>query len=118
MFKKMSHPMLFVNDLERAVQFYQAKLGFSVMFHHPNAYASLFHKQMNCRLDLHPSEASSKDVGFGAMIYFESPDLLADVEKLKSMGVRVGEPKREGGSAFFVTFWDSEGNALGIQESR
>ena len=116
--KKMSHPMLFANDLERAVQFYQDKLGFSVMFHHPKAYASLFHKEMNCRLDLHPTEANSKDVGFGAMIYFESSDLLADVEKLKKLDVKVGQPKREGGSAFFVTFWDSEGNALGIEESR
>jgi catechol 2,3-dioxygenase-like lactoylglutathione lyase family enzyme len=118
MFKKLSHPMMFALDLERAVEFYTTKLGFNVNFHHKGGYASLFHPTMNCRLDLHPSEANSKDVGFGPMIYFTTDNLDRDVILLKEKAVKVGEPKTEGGSHRFVTFWDSEGNALGMEEAR
>jgi predicted enzyme related to lactoylglutathione lyase len=118
MFKKLSHPMIYVTDLERAVKFYSEKLHFKVSFHHPGAYASLFNEEMNCRLDLHPTEADSKDVGFGPIIYFSSDNLDRDLALLRSSGVKTGEPKTEGGSHRFVTFWDSEGNALGIEESK
>ena len=53
------------------------------------------------RLDLHPTEAQSKDVGFGAITYFTTKDLDASVA--------------EGGSTRFVSFWDSEGNTLGLE---
>lgn len=118
MFKKLSHPMMYVLDLDRAVKFYSEKLNFKVSFHHPNAYASLFHEGMNQRLDLHPTEANSKDVGFGPIIYFTSTDLDRDLAILRSSGVKTGEPKTEGGSHRFVTFWDSEGNALGLEEEK
>ena len=118
MFKKLSHPMMYVLDLERAVKFYNEKLNFKTRFHHPGAYASLFNEEMNCRLDLHPTEADSKDVGFGPMIYFSSDNLDRDLSLLQSSGVKTGTPKTEGGSHRFVTFWDSEGNALGIEEQK
>lgn len=54
--------MLYVNDLGRAVAWYKDKLGFKENFVVPNAYASLRHEGMNFRLDLHPTEVSSKDV--------------------------------------------------------
>jgi len=116
MFKKLSHSMLYVNDLGRAVAFYKDKLGFGVRFHYENSYASLFHKDMGCRLDLHPTEAGSKDVGFGAITYFTTQNFDRDITILKERGVKVGEPRREGNSPRFVTFWDSEGNALGVEE--
>jgi catechol 2,3-dioxygenase-like lactoylglutathione lyase family enzyme len=116
MFKKFSHPMLYVNDLQRAVAFYKDKLGFDVSFHHPKAFASLFHKNMGCRLDLHPTESNSKDVGFGPIIYFITENMDRDIATLKELGVKVGEPRREGNSPLFVTFWDSEGNTLGLEE--
>lgn len=116
MFKKLSHPMLYVNDLERAVSFYKDKLGFGVNFHEPKAYASLYHKGMSCRLDLHPTEANSKDVGYGALTYFATDNMDRDIMTLKERGIKVGEPRREGDSPRFVTFWDSEGNALGLLE--
>lgn len=118
MFKKYSHPMLYVNDLARAVAWYKEKLGFKENFVVPNAYASLRHDGMNFRLDLHPTEANSKDVGFGPINYFQAENFDQAVEALKSKGVKVGNPKREGDSPRFVTFWDSEGNALGIEEGR
>lgn len=118
MFKKFSHPMLYVNDLARAVEWYKTKLGFKENFVAPNAYASLRHEEMGFRLDLHPTESNSKDVGFGAIHYFLAQDFDQAVETLKEKGVKVGAPKREGNSQRFVTFWDSEGNALGIEEAR
>lgn len=70
------------------------------------------------RLDLHPTEANSKDVGFGALIYFQPNNFDQAVEELKTKGIKVGTPKREGDCPRFVTFWDSEGNALGLEEGR
>lgn len=118
MFKKYSHPMLYVNDLGRAVEWYKKNLGFKENFVVPHAYASLRHEGMNFRLDLHPTEAHSKDVGYGAINYFLAEDFDQTVAALTKLGVKVGTPKREGESARFVTFWDSEGNALGIEEAR
>lgn len=108
--------MIYVTDLERAVKFYCDKLNFKKRFYHENAFASLFHEEMNCRIDLHPTESNSQDVGFGPIIYFSSDDLDRDLAKLTSAGVKTGTPKSEGGSVRFATFWDSEGNALGLEE--
>lgn len=116
MFKRFSHTMLYVNDLSRAVAWYQETLGFLPNFVIPGAYASLRHDGMKMRLDLHPTEAKSKDVGFGAITYFAVDDIDSAIAALKDKGAKVGEPKKEGNSPRFVTFWDSEGNALGLEE--
>ncbi|MDX2050846.1 MAG: VOC family protein [Polyangiaceae bacterium] len=117
MFDRFSHVMVYVNDLERALDFYKGKLGFTADFETPH-YASLRHDGMKCRLDLHPSEAQSKDVGFGPIPYFLAEDFDLAVAELQRADVKVGEPRREGSSPRFVTFWDSEGNALGLEEAR
>lgn len=118
MLETFSHPMIYVNDLSRAVDWYKNILGFQEKFVVPHAYASLWHEGMNFRLDLHPTEANSKDVGFGPIQYFSTKSFDQTLETLKEKGVKVGTPKKEGNSARFVTFWDSEGNALGIEEAR
>ena len=116
MFVKYSHNMLYAKDLQRAVNFYNEKLGFSVAFHIPNSFASLYHNEMKCRIDLHPSEADCKDVGFGAIIYFSTNDIIRDLAALKTKGISVTEPRREGSSPRFASFKDSEGNVLGLEE--
>lgn len=40
------------------------------------------------------------------------------MKELAAKGVKVGQAKREGDSPKFATFWDCEGNALGIEEAR
>jgi predicted enzyme related to lactoylglutathione lyase len=40
------------------------------------------------------------------------------VMALKERGVKVGTPRTEGESTRFVSFWDSEGNTLGLEETR
>lgn len=118
MFKRLSHPMMYVTDLDRAVKFYTEKLGFEPVFVAPGGYASLKHSEAGCRLDLHPSEADSKDVGYGPIPYFACDNIEQSVEELKARDVKVGMPRSEGGGPKFVTFWDSEGNALGLEEIR
>lgn len=117
MFEKISHTMFFATDLNRAVKWYTEVLGCKVNFNHPG-YASLRLEPFNYRIDLHPTEADSKDVGFGPMLYFAVKDIDKTLAALKEKGVKVGEPRREGQSPRFATFWDSEGNALGLEELR
>ena len=116
MFSGFSHVMLYVNDIERATKWYQEKLGFKPNFITPH-YASLQLEQIEFRLDLHPTEPNSKDVGFGAITYFKVKDINATIANLKQLDIKVGEAKQEGDSSRFATFWDSEGNALGLLEN-
>ena len=109
--------MLYVNNLARAVEWYKSKLDFKENFVSPNAYASLRHEGMNFKLDLHPTEANSKDIGYGCLNYFVPQDFDKAIVDLQNKGVKVGTPKREGDSPRFVTIWDSEGNALGLIEA-
>ncbi len=117
MFDRLSHVMMYVREMDRALAFYKGVLGFVANFESPH-YSSLRHDGMKCRLDLHPSEAGGKDVGFGPIPYFAAKDFDGALARLKAAGAKVGEPRREGGSPRFVSFWDPEGNALGLEESR
>jgi predicted enzyme related to lactoylglutathione lyase len=115
MFSGFSHIMLYVNDIDRALKWYQENLGFRVNFASPY-YASLQLDPINFQLDLHPTEAASKDVGYGPIPYFKVKDINSTIDFLKTKGVKVSEPKKEGKSPSFASFWDSEGNTLGLQE--
>ena len=117
MFDRFSHPMMYVKDLDRAVKFYTEALGFTPNYVIPNGFASLRHEGMGCRIDLHPAESDSKDIGFGPVPYFAAKDLDGAIASLKEKGVKVGEARSVGDSPRFVTFWDSEGNAFGIEET-
>lgn len=119
MFKfNTTHPMIYVHELNRAVDFYKNILGFNVRFQHGEFFASLIHPNTNLRIDLHPTEANGKDVGFGTIVYFDTKEFDLTFEYLKSKNVKVGTPKTEGDSGRFVTFYDSEGNALGLEEMK
>jgi predicted enzyme related to lactoylglutathione lyase len=45
-------------------------------------------------------------------------DIEAALAALAAKGVKVGKARSEGGGVKFATFWDSEGNALGIEQLR
>ena len=115
MFQSFSHVMMYVQDLDRALDFYKSALGFEENFVVPGRFASLRHS-CGCRIDLHPTEAELKDVGFGPLPYFGTSDLEASLKKLAEKGVKVGKIQTEGGHRF-ASFWDSEGNTLGLDET-
>ena len=77
--------------------------------------ASLGNEKVQARVDLHPSEADGKDVGFGPMPYFLVDDLDATLSGLAGKGVKVGAVNQQGRYRF-ATIWDSEGNAIGLEE--
>lgn len=117
MFKGLSHIMLYVTDFQRALDWYTGVLGCEINFSHAPHYASLRLASAGLNLSLHPTEAGGKDVGFGPLPYFQVADIDAVLKQLASKGVRVGQARSESGSPKFATFWDSEGNALGLQEA-
>ena len=43
---------------------------------------------------------------------------LRTLAALAAKGVKVGKARSEGGGVKFATFWDSEGNALGMEQLR
>jgi len=116
MFTGLSHVMLWVNDFDRALKWYTTTLGCKVNFSAAPHYASLRLESAGVNLALHPSDAEGKDVGFGPMPYFKVKDAAAALKTLAGKGIKVGKLQQEGEHKF-ATFWDSEGNALGIQQA-
>jgi predicted enzyme related to lactoylglutathione lyase len=117
MLSKFSHVMLYAKDVERALNWYRDKLGFSVTANYAPHYAMLFHEEMNFRLDLHPDRQGG-NVGHGAQVYFHSDGIDATISALRAKEIEVTEPKSESGGAIrFSDFFDSEGNKLGLWET-
>lgn len=114
MFSGFSHVMMFVNDFDRAMRWYTETLGCKVLFSAAPHYASLRHEAAGVNVALHPSSAQGKDVGFGPMPYFKVSSVEDTLARLQAKGIKVGKLQQEGPTEF-ATFWDSEGNALGIQ---
>jgi predicted enzyme related to lactoylglutathione lyase len=114
MFLGLSHIMMWTNDINRAMQFYTQKLGCKVNFEALPHYASLRHEPSGVGLALHPSDGG-KEVGTGPMPYFKVANVDTTLKELAAKGIKVGKAQNEGGHKF-ATFWDSEGNALGIQQ--
>jgi predicted enzyme related to lactoylglutathione lyase len=108
--------MLYVADLERAMKWYRETFGFETLYAHPPHYAAMQHHGLKFRLDLHPTSADSPDIGHGAMTYFATDDIDAEVSRLRKLGATVTDPRREGTSPRFCSFKDSEGNVLGLTE--
>ena len=115
MFTGFSHVMMWTNDFDRALKWYTEVLGCNVLFSHAPHYASLRLESAGVNIALHPTEADGKDVGHGPMPYFKTDNIEETLKSLEAKGVKVGKIQQEGPTKF-ATFWDSEGNALGVQE--
>lgn len=114
MFTGLSHVMMWVHDLARAITWYKEKLGCEEIFAAVPHYAALRLPEAQLRIDLHPDE-DGKNVGVGPMPYLRVADLDAALQDLAARGVQVGEARSEGG-ARFASFRDCEGNLLGVSE--
>lgn len=115
MFSGFSHVMLWANDFDRALKWYKETLGCTVLFEHAPHYASLRLEEAGVNLALHPTDAEGKDVGFGPMPYFKTHNIEETTKALEARGIKVGKIQQEGPTKF-ASFWDSEGNALGVQQ--
>lgn len=115
MFSGFSHVMLWVNDFDRAFKWYTETLGCTVLFSAAPHYASLRLEAAGVNLALHPTETGGKDVGFGPMPYFRTDNIEETLKALEEKGIKVGKIQQEGPTKF-ASFWDSEGNALGVQQ--
>ena len=115
MFNGFSHVMLWVIDFDRALEWYTETLGCQVLFSAAPHYAALRLEEAGVTLALHPSETDGKDVGHGPMPYFKTDNIEETLKGLEAKGVKVGKVQQEGPTKF-ATFWDSEGNALGVQQ--
>lgn len=116
MFERLSHIMLFAKDVPAAAEWYRRTLGFEPLFIAGDGYASLMHKGMGVRLDLHMSEDGHPNIGKGPMPYFAVKDIEAALAALKAKGVECSEPRSEQGSPRFASFKDGCGNLLGVEE--
>ena len=115
MFTGFSHVMMWVDDFDRALKWYTEVLGCKVLFNHPPHYASLRLEEAGMNVALHPTDAEGKDVGFGPMPYFKTDNIEEALKALEAKGIKVGKLQQEGPTKF-ASFWDSEGNALGVQQ--
>jgi predicted enzyme related to lactoylglutathione lyase len=78
---------LMAQDMGRAIEFYTAGLGLSIVVRYDNEWAEL--DGGDVRLGLHPSQGSIKGEG-GAMISFYVPDLDAAATRVRAAGGSMG----------------------------
>jgi catechol 2,3-dioxygenase-like lactoylglutathione lyase family enzyme len=115
MFTAFSHVMMWTNDFDRALKWYTETLGCKVLFNAAPHYAALRLEEAGVNIALHPSETDGKDVGHGPMPYFKTDNIEETLNALAGKGIKIGEIQQEGPTKF-ASFWDSEGNALGVQQ--
>ncbi|HEY7087334.1 MAG TPA: VOC family protein [Tepidisphaeraceae bacterium] len=118
MLTKFSHVMLWVEDLDRAVKFWEQHFDFKPRMVAAGHYAVLHHQAMNFPLHLHPTKKGDPNVGHGPQVYFVADDLDREVARLRAAGLKVTDPRSESGSPRFCETQDSEGNPIGLTESR
>jgi predicted enzyme related to lactoylglutathione lyase len=116
MITTVSHVMLYVTDLGRSTQWYEEVLGFVEAYSAPEVYASLWHDELEFRLDLHATRPGDPHLARGPILYFNTDDLDAALAELKARQVPTTTPRREGSSPRFATFVDPDGNRLGLEE--
>lgn len=111
---RFSHIMVYSQRHSEAVKWYCEKLGFEIDYNVPGEYASLHHKILG-RVAIHC--ASTNDcIGKGPMPYLLCNDIHKTIEELKTKGVNISNPVREGESPWFTEFLDLDGNRWGIEE--
>jgi catechol 2,3-dioxygenase-like lactoylglutathione lyase family enzyme len=114
MIKKISHVMMWAQDLEKTSKWYKDKFGFNVVYYAPGEFLSMIHPEMG-RLDFHGA-SDRTNIGKGAMPYFIVDDVEAAKIWLESKEIKVGDIQQEGDSPKHLWFWDCEGNEIGLEE--
>lgn len=118
MFLKFSHITLYAHNLDRAIAWYQEKLGFEASSVVPSQVASLRHRELRVSFDLEQIPQGEKLGKFGPVPYLDTPDLDQVIAVLKRRGVKCRKPAAPKGGPRYSSFHDSEGNLLGLEEAK
>jgi catechol 2,3-dioxygenase-like lactoylglutathione lyase family enzyme len=110
---------VYVNDMDRAVQFYVETLGFTLTERHGNHWASL-DGGPGLTIGLHPAtlEVPAGRQGSIALgLYLEQP--ISDaMKRLTARGVRFSGPVIEDKALSLAFFSDADGNPLYLAEMK
>ncbi len=110
--KKFSSAYYVVNDMDRAVNFYQDILGLEIKFRDGGRWTQFDVNGVGVAL-ADPSEGSVPPGG-GATVVFEVEDLAAMRERLAQSGFTVNETVDMGGHGKYFTTVDPAGNIVQI----
>jgi catechol 2,3-dioxygenase-like lactoylglutathione lyase family enzyme len=89
----LNHAIVYVFDLERALQFYGDRLGLPLIDRHENAYARL-RTGGGGTLGLHMLEQGQQVSADGIRLYFEVKNLEKFCAKLQNAGVVFSKPPK------------------------
>jgi predicted enzyme related to lactoylglutathione lyase len=101
-----------VEDMDRAVQFYEKILGLTALFKREDWSEFQVHK---CRISLYKTSKPIMTCG-GAVISFMADPIETAIKDLKSKGVRFVKELQVFPYGKIAEFLDSEGNILGLYE--
>lgn len=115
MIKKISHVMLWSQNLDRTIDWYKEKLGFHVNYYAKDEFASLSHKEMG-RLDFHACGKDTSNLGKGPLPYYVVENIEQVKSWLEAKGIKVHDIEQVADSPKHTWFTDCEGNALGLEQ--
>jgi catechol 2,3-dioxygenase-like lactoylglutathione lyase family enzyme len=105
---KSSLVMVYVSDMDRAVDFYTNKLGFPQKVRYGNEWAEV--QAPGLIIALHPIRNQKIEFGYNMQIGFDVEDINASIEALKAKGVDI---KLWGGDVVSLApFTDPDGNQM------
>ncbi len=111
-----------VTDMDRAVAFYEAVLGYRLTRQQVDGYDMAFFPRADGAAGASGALARgdvyrpSKE---GVIVYFDVPDIDAVLQKAKARGARILYAKKDIGAAGFVAeIEDSEGNRIALSQVR
>jgi predicted enzyme related to lactoylglutathione lyase len=110
-----------VLDMDRAKLFYETVFGFEIQVQEFNellmGWFPMAEGKMGASGSLvrHPDWYAPSD-SMGPLVYFSSPDLQRELDRVPGAGGKVMQPKTEisGEFGFMAVFLDSEGNRIAL----
>ena len=114
---QIAHVNVFVSDLGRAVEFYEATLGLKLKYSAPeHGYASL--SAASLRLGIAVPEADQRElIGRHTGVGLAVPDLKAEHVRLSGLGVRFTmPPTKQPWGDFMALVSDPEGNVFYLDQ--
>jgi predicted enzyme related to lactoylglutathione lyase len=114
MLKQVAYTSYLVEDMDRAVQFYQNVLGFKLLFHRED-WSEFDIGGQRLALQKVAVEAEEKSHG-GAVVSFFTESIEREIRNLKDRGVEFAGELEVYSYGKIAWFRDTEGNTLGLYE--